>query len=203
MGRQHRYWHPGFFFHVTMRGNNRQPIFKEPRDMAELFRVLSYAYDLYRFEIVAYCMMTNHYHLVIRSPNVPLSKVMMIVNKRYTDYYRRKYRFSGQLYEKRYYSEVIEDALGLVEVSRYVHRNPIETKIPMVQRMEDYPYSSYRFYKTGQSTILPFLNLALLPSLFKTPPQQTLAYLCQFTEQNEKDKTASLHACIAQLKTER
>lgn len=185
MGRKLRYWHPDFFFHVTMRGNNRQPIFKESCDMSELLRVLSYAHDLYRFEIVAYCMMTNHYHLLIRSSKVPLSKVMMVVNKRYTDYYRKKYHFSGQLYEKRYYSEVVEDAQGLLEVSRYIHRNPIETKTPMVQHIEDYPYSSYPFYKKKTPLSYSFLNLTLLPSLFKLPRQQSLSYYYLFTEQQQ------------------
>lgn len=195
MARQKRYWHPDFFFHITMRGNNRQPIFKESEDMSELFRVLSYAHDLYQFEIVSYCIMNNHYHLLIRSPEVPLSQVMMLVNKRYTDYYKKKYRFSGQLYEKRYFSEVVEDAQGVLEVSRYIHRNPIETKTPMVDQMEQYPYSSYRFYKYQQAIEYPFLNLELLPTLFKTQPQQSLKYFCEFTEQmpSEDKQESNVH----------
>ena len=182
MPRKKRYWHPQVFFHVVMRGNNRQNIFNESADMNELFRVFSYVHDKYKFTIITYCIMTNHYHLLIRSPEVPLSKVMMLANKRYTEYYKRKYRFTGQLYEKRYYASPIFDAQGILDVSRYIHRNPIETKTPMVERMEHYPYSSYRYYKLKQSPRYSFIDTAILQTFFKMPEQQTNEHLCEFTE---------------------
>lgn len=182
MPRQKRFWHPQLFFHVIMRGNNRQNIFNNYIDMNELFRIFGYVYDRYNITIVSYCIMTNHYHLLIRSSDVPLSKIMMLVNKRYTQYYKTKYRFTGQLYEKRYYAKPVEDAQGLLEVSRYIHRNPIETKIPMVDKIEHYPYSSYRYYKANAQPPYPYVDLNYLPTLFKLQEQQTNSYFCEFTE---------------------
>lgn len=182
MPRRKRFWQPHFFFHVVMRGNNRQNIFNEQSDMNEFFRVLAYVFDKYPFTIISYCIMTNHYHLLIRSSEVPLSKIMMLVNKRYTDYYKKKYNFCGQLYEKRYYAEAVLSADSLLEVSRYIHRNPIETKIPMVKFMEHYPYSSYRYYKYNQLPPYSFIDTTLLMTLFKLPTEQTNQHLCEFTE---------------------
>ena len=182
MPRRKRFWHPHLFFHVVMRGNNRQNIFNEQSDMNEFFRVLAYVFDKYPFTIISYCIMTNHYHLLIRSSEVPLSKIMMLVNKRYTDYYKKKYNFCGQLYEKRYYAEVVLSADSLLEVSRYIHRNPIETKTPMVKFMEHYPYSSYRYYKYDQLPPYSFIDTTLLTTLFKLQTEQTNQYLCEFTE---------------------
>mgnify|MGYP003367570016 CR=1 FL=1 len=184
MPRKPRFWHPNVFFHVVMRGNNRQYIFNDRSDINELFRVFSYVYDKHPFTIISYCIMSNHYHLLLRSSEVPLSKIMMLANKRYTQYYKKKYRFTGQLYEKRYYASPIFDAQGILETSRYIHRNPIETKVPMVERMEHYPYSSYRFYKLNEPPQYQFLNLTILPSLFKKTVHQTNDYLCAFTEMN-------------------
>lgn len=168
-----------------MRGNNRQNIFNERADVNELFRVLAYVHDKYPIKIISYCIMTNHYHLLMRSSDVPLSLIMMLVNKRYTQYYKRKYCFSGQLYEKRYFAKPIEDAEGILEVSRYIHRNPIETKTPMVDKLEHYPYSSYQYYKTKEPPPYPYVDITYLPTLFKLEEKQTTDYLCQFTEMEE------------------
>lgn len=187
MPRPKRFWHPGLYFHLIMRGNNRQNIFNDRADVNELFRVFSYVYDKFDFTIISYCIMNNHYHLLIRSSEVPLSKIMMLVNKRYTQYYKRKYNFSGQLYEKRYFAKAIVDAQGLLEVSRYIHRNPIETKTPMVEKMEHYPYSSYQYYKTNEKSPFAFVDTAYLKTLFKLVEQQTNEYLCYFTEREETE----------------
>lgn len=92
----------------------------------------------------AYCLMNNHYHLLIRS-RTPFSKTMMLLNRRYSDYYKKKYRYTGHLYENRYYSDMVLTAQGILEVSRYIHQNPVRTKTPLVIELEHYPYSSLAF----------------------------------------------------------
>lgn len=164
MARAKRMWHPDSFYHITMRGNNRQNIFQCAADMEEYFRVQRYVYEKYEFEIFAYCIMNNHNHLLLRSPEVPLGKLMAILNKRYSDYYRKKYNYTGQIYENRYYSKEINDPVGLLNVSAYIHHNPIETKTPMVTAMEQYPFSSYQYYYYNYYSPYPFVNLQLLPT---------------------------------------
>lgn len=89
----------------------------------------------------------------------------------------------GHLYEKRYFSEEVNSTKGLLEVSRYIHRNPIETKTPMIANIDDYPYSSNQYYKSNLKSPYAFLDTAQLPTYFKLPTQQTTEYLCHFTEQ--------------------
>ncbi len=79
MPRKKRLWSPDHYHHVVVRGNNRQTIFHNVADYEAFFRVLQYAYHKYSFTIVAYCVMSNHYHLLIRSPKVPLGKVMVML----------------------------------------------------------------------------------------------------------------------------
>nr|CDQ31397.1 Transposase [Virgibacillus halodenitrificans] len=69
---------------------------------------------------------------------------MSLINKRYADYYNTKYRLTGHVFEKRYYDKIIDSPAGMLEVSRYIHRNPLEAE--MVQKPESYPWSSYRYY---------------------------------------------------------
>ena len=74
MPRRKRNWYPGGWFHVIMRGNNRGYIYQNHEDMLALYACIDEARDRYEFTIIAYCFMTNHYHLLIRSPEVPLQK---------------------------------------------------------------------------------------------------------------------------------
>jgi len=99
----------------------------------------------------------NHIHLLIQSPDVPLHNIMTPLNRRYSDYYRKKHNYTGQIYENRYFSKEILDLTGLLHVSRYIHRNPIETKTPMVEALEQYGYSSYPSYFHNTRSAYPFL----------------------------------------------
>ncbi len=82
---------------------------------------------------------------------------MAIVNRRYTDYFKKKYRYSGFLYDSRYFAKMVTSPAALLAVSRYIHRNPIETKVPIVERLERYRHSSYPFYYTDtESSYLIF-----------------------------------------------
>lgn len=88
--------------------------------------------------------MTNHFHLQLRSKEQPVSKVMSLLNKRYADYYNTKNGITGHVFEKRYYDKIIDSGAGMLEVSRYIHLNPVKAK--MVMRAESYQWSSYRYY---------------------------------------------------------
>lgn len=186
MARAKREWDGRMFDHIIMRGNNRQNIFKHEADIAEFFRILHYAYDKYPFTIIAFCIMTNHYHLLLRSPEVPPGKTMAILNRRYTDYYKKKYRYSGFLYDSRYYAKMITSPDDLLFVSRYIHRNPIETKMPMVERLERYKHSSYPYYYTETESPYPFLDLTLLPSLLPPSYEKNAAGYSAYCEAEEE-----------------
>lgn len=184
MGRKKRLWHPAYFDHVVVRGNNRQVIFTEKQDFQEFFRALNYVYDQYPFELLAYCLMNNHYHLLIRS-RTPLSKTMMMLNRRYSDYYKKKYHYTGHLYENRYYSDMVVTAQGLLEVSRYIHQNPVRTKTPLVSELEHYPYSSFQFCVSPEKAP-EYLNPYALVQYFQIESERTLEHYIAYCRKIEK-----------------
>ncbi|MBO1005900.1 transposase [Pseudogracilibacillus auburnensis] len=197
MSRPKRTWRPDGIYHIVMRGNNRQAIFQHPKDVNAYFRILSYAFEKYHFEIYAYCFMSNHVHFLLNSPEVPLGDLMALTNKRYSDFYRREYDYTGQIYENRYFSDEIADPPGLLYVSGYIHRNPIETTKPIVQVMEHYPHSSYQYYFYDKDSPHPFINLQFLPSILSayslashhsTHPNKSKAYALYCSELNIQEK---------------
>jgi putative transposase len=89
---------------------------------------------------------------------------MSLVNKRYADYYNTRYRLKGHLFEKRFYSHEITEDEGILQVSRYIHRNPLEAR--MVQNLEDYPWSSFPFYMNGGSPFPDYINKGIILRYF-------------------------------------
>ncbi|SOC34920.1 transposase [Ureibacillus acetophenoni] len=194
MPRGIRIWNPNYFHHIVMRGNNRQRIFQNERDFNEFFRVLYYTYDKYPFTIAAYCIMSNHYHLLLKSPEYPLGHVMRSINRRYCDYFKKKYKYTGHLYESRYFSKMITTPMSLLSVSRYIHRNPINTETPIVVKLEHYPYSSYALNKNPLSQPLPFIDTTSLLSCLKYPNLQTKEDYFAYCENNIDDNDNNLLA---------
>ena len=96
MPRRKRNWHPNAYFHVVMRGNNRQNIFQTKEDVMQLMRSFEFAAEKDHFTMLAFCIMTNHYHLLIRSEYVDLAKVMARINRKYSDYYAKRYSHVGR-----------------------------------------------------------------------------------------------------------
>lgn len=158
MPRKHRLWSPHHYFHIVMRGNNRQTIFLHHTDYQAFLRILEYTYQKYQFSIIAFCIMPNHYHLLLRSPYAPHSKIMAMINRRYSDYFKKKYDYTGHLYEKRFFSDIVPSALDIIAVSRYIHRNPINTTIPLVEALALYPYSSFYYYYHNIPAPFSFLH---------------------------------------------
>lgn len=168
-----RNFHPNFYYHVIMRGNNRQNIFHSKADMFELMRAFLHVHSKYRFSILAFCFMINHYHILIKSEDVSLSKVMALINKRYSTSYSKRYNHIGRIYQKRFFAKKITSLRGLLNVSSYIHRNPIDTKNPMVNHLEQYPYSSFPYYWDESKPAPPFLNREFLKKLLPFPYEQT------------------------------
>ncbi len=131
--------------------------------------------------------MTNHVHFLLKSPLAPLGKLLAPINRHYSDYYRKKHNYTGQIYENRYYSKEIIDPTGLLNVGAYIHRNPIETKKPMVQAMEYYPYSSYQYYFHACNSPYPFVNLNFLPSLLPVGSKMTASEYAMYCLEYSKE----------------
>lgn len=196
MARRKRNWHPAGWFHIVMRGNNRERIFRTPEDMAAFIAAIDECRERYRFTIIAFCIMTNHYHLLVKSPDVPLDKIMARINRRYSDYYSKKYNHVGRIYEKRYYSKEADSPFGILAVSSYIHRNPIDTKKPMVEHLIDYPYSSFPMYCSQDPAPKSWIDLDILPKWLPVGIDQSrhnYSLYCQlFRQATEEDKKLNL-----------
>lgn len=169
MVRKTRLWLPNHFYHIVSRGNRKDLLFKDQQDYRTFLYILQQVYDTHSFELSAYCLMNNHFHLQLRSKEHPISKIMSLVNKRYATYFNARYELTGHVFEKRYFDEPLNSSANMLEVSRYIHLNPV--KANLVLRPEDYPWSSYRFYYSRQSKMKPYMNLYPLvegyPGTFK------------------------------------
>lgn len=164
LGRKKRIWIPHLFYHIVCRGNRRDPLFYDQTDFIEFLRMLEKIYEKIPYQLITFCLMTNHFHLLMRSQEQPISKVMALLNKRYANYYNTKYRLTGHVFEKRYFSDIIEDQASLLEVSRYIHLNPLKAK--MVKSPDHYPWSSFRFYKSTKAIPPNYLDTQFILNFF-------------------------------------
>jgi REP element-mobilizing transposase RayT len=134
----------GAFYHVTNRGNERGKIYFAKADYEKFKDYLRDGREKYGYRLHCYVLMPNHYHLLMETPNGNLSQVMHYINGSYTTHINRKRKRIGHLFQGRYRAVLIDRDSYLLELSRYVHLNPVRAKI--VSRPEDYPYSSYASY---------------------------------------------------------
>jgi putative transposase len=129
-------------YHVTSRGNARRSIFKDDKDRGMLLNILEEVNDRYHWLCHAYCLMSNHYHLVIETPDGNLSKGMRYLNGVYTMRFNTHHRSVGHVFQGRYKAILVQKESHLLEVCRYVVLNPVRAKV--VEVPERWRWSSYR-----------------------------------------------------------
>lgn len=128
MARALRIQYPGAFYHVTCRGNERRDIFLSKEDQKVFLEKLGLSSDIYNIPILAYVLMTNHFHLLLTTPDGNLSEFMRHFNISYTAYFNTRHHRVGHLYQGRYKSYLVDADNYLLEVSRYIHLNPVRIK---------------------------------------------------------------------------
>ncbi|MRX74353.1 transposase [Bacillus lacus] len=181
MPRCKRVWIPEQFYHVVCRGNRRDPLYRNATDFEAFLHILQQLHEKHKFEITSYCLMTNHYHLQIRSSKTSLSNLFALINKRYANYYNSKYKLSGHVYEKRYFSKLIQGKEGMFEVSRYIHLNPVEAKI--VKSPKHYPWSSFHLYKDPRLAVPVFMRTDILLKYYHGTNPEKRGKFCEETEE--------------------
>lgn len=144
MGRQLRIEYRGAYYHVTARGNERKDIFKSNRDREKFLEYLQSAVERYGAVIHVWCLMNNHYHLLLETPEGNLSQVMQHVNGAYTNYFNTKRNRSGHLFQGRYKAILVEADEYALELSRYIHLNPV--RVGAVADPAHYRWSSCADY---------------------------------------------------------
>jgi REP element-mobilizing transposase RayT len=147
MGRRPRIWYPGAVYHITNRGNGRANIFVEGDDRRLFLNKLASIMKEHGIKLYAYCLMTNHYHLLLETGNVHIAESMRMLHTFYSKQYHLKYGTCGHLFQERYRSVLVQKENYLLEVSRYIHLNPVRARLVTVP--EHYPWSSFRSYVSG------------------------------------------------------
>ena len=138
------------FYHVIARGNNRLFILDMMDEFQTFKGIISDSKKQFKWKLYHYCLMSDHVHLlaqVERGKDLP--KLMQFLLQGYSRWYKTKYDYIGHLWQGRYKSPLIEKESYMLECGRYIERNPVRANI--VNRPEDYPWSSYRFYAIGET----------------------------------------------------
>ncbi len=140
-------------YHIIFRGINRQNLFEESADYEKMLEIIAEEKTIGKFEVYAYCLMSNHVHLFIKEKQAgDIKKLMHKILTKYVVWYNYKYERSGSLIGNRYKSEPIEDEEYFLTLSRYIHQNP--TKANIVKTVEEYKWSSYQEYITQGTGIV-------------------------------------------------
>ena len=144
MPRKPRIHYPGAVYHVILRGNAGHPVFFVDRDRLRFYLFLQRAAEKYDCRIHAFCLMTNHIHLVVQTCDTPLSRIMQNVSLRYTTWVNYSQYRTGHVFQGRYKALLIDADSYLLELVRYIHLNPV--RAAMTALPDDYPWSSHRAY---------------------------------------------------------
>jgi putative transposase len=148
MARPLRIEYPGAVYHVICRGNNRQAIFRDDVDRKRYLGKLSLYCQERKVDLLCYCLLSNHVHLLVETPEGNLSKMMQAFLTSYTVYFNKRHGRSGHVFEQRYKARVVDKDNYLLQVSRYIHLNPVGARI--VERPGQYRWSSYGSYLSGK-----------------------------------------------------
>jgi len=144
MARPRRIQFEGATYHVTSRGNNRQRIFLDDRDRYNLLELLGDAVARFNLQVFAFCFMSNHYHILLRTPESNLNSAFHWVNTVFSMRFNRRHHCTGHLFQGRYHSVLVTDDAHWLTLSMYIHLNPVRAGI--VDDPDLYEWSSFRDY---------------------------------------------------------
>jgi len=142
MARPLRIEFPGALYHVTSRGDRQELIFEDDEDRTGFLAILAAVISRFRWRCHAYCLMGNHYHLMIETPDGNLTKGMRQLNGVFTQWSNRRHKRSGHLFQGRYKAILVDRDSYFVELARYVVLNPVRAMV--VKHPQQWPWSSYR-----------------------------------------------------------
>lgn len=163
MARPLRIQFEGALYHVTSRGNARQKIFLDDKDRNGFLETLTGVVDRFGWICHAYCLMNNHYHLLIETPAANLSRGMQMLNGIYTQSFNRRHGRVGHVLQGRFKAIVVEKESHLLELSRYVVLNPVRASV--VRHPRQYRWSSYRA-TAGEAESPGYLSVEWILSQF-------------------------------------
>ena len=168
MARKLRVQYPDALYHVMNRGLDRRVLFCDERDCRAFLEDLESSSETHAVVVHAYCLLPNHYHLLIRTPRANVSSFMQSLQTRYAVFYNHRHRKKGHVFEGPYRAVLVQEDDYLLRLSRYIHLNPVRTKgyagkpfAEIVDALRQYRWSSYREY-IGLAKRKPWMDYDLL-----------------------------------------
>ncbi len=189
MPRPPRIQFEGAVYHVFNRGNGKMDIFKTYKDYYVFCRILNDSLVKFGIELFAFCLMKNHYHLLLKISRENLDKTMHRLQANYARYFNQKYEKVGPLFQGRYKSPLVSDDKYFLTALRYIHLNPLEVGMDI----QKYPWSSFRNHTDNRESNKISLNTKYLLGLFdehcpKTAARAFLLYHDQKPPADEKEE---------------
>jgi REP element-mobilizing transposase RayT len=168
-------------YHIMLRGINRQAIFENDEDIQRLLEAIVRYKEICKYEVYAYCIMSNHVHLLRKETDDTISNVVKRISGSYVFWYNKKYERCGHLFQERYKSEAVENDEYFLTVLRYIHQNPI--KAGMVKDISTYKWSSYNEYIKEAVVI----NKDFVLGLFSNDKAKATELFCKFNYHKNND----------------
>ncbi len=144
MARKPRIEFEGAFYHIIIRGNQKQKIFKDKDDFSTYLKILNRYKKRYNYLLFAYILMSNHIHLLIMTREIPLSKILQGINQSYTMYFNRRHNKVGHIFQGRYKAILCDWDGYILSLLKYIHYNPVRARI--VKSIDEYQWSSHHSY---------------------------------------------------------
>jgi len=166
--------YPHAWYHVLNRGRRGDLIFRDTPDYEIFLQTVREACESWRFRVAAYCLMSNHYHLLVQTPNSNLSRCLRHIDGVYTQRFNRRHGHDGPLFRGRYKALLIEADSYLLQLVRYVHRNPLEAGL--AETLDDYPWTSHQGYLSRNPRWKWLYKDVVLEMLAANPPERIDAY---------------------------
>lgn len=168
-------------YHIMLRGNDKQDIFFEEQDYKKFMKEILNTKEKYQYELYAYCLMTNHVHMIVFDKTDNLSKIMQSLAVSYSSYFSKKYDKVGHLFQNRFFSKCVETQEYLIQLCRYIHQNPVKANI---SKVEEYRWSSYQEY-IKESKIIEKKKIM---SIFGKTELESMKNFIDFHKREKEDK---------------
>lgn len=179
---------PGGLYHIINRGVNRQKIFTQDEDYVYFLQCLQVTQKKFPFKLFSFCLMPNHFHLLLQRTDMPLSRVLSSLLTRFTQHINKKHKRVGHLFQGRSKTILCEKEPYFLELTRYIPLNPVRSKL--IENPQDYLWSSYRLffgYKIPKLKNLPQIEMGEILDHFGSNPMHSLRLFRSFLKGGIKE----------------
>ncbi len=185
MSRPLRIEYPDAWYHVINRARRGQILYLDTDDYRRFLDLLQDTTDMFSIRVSAYCLMPTHYHILVQTPNANLARCMRHINGVYTQRYNRRHGCDGTLFRGRYKSILIDADSYLLQLVRYIHKNPV--RAGLAEKLSQYPWSSHRGYISNAKK-WDWLYKDFILSMLISENHQRIRHYKQFVNQSDSEE---------------